>query len=132
MTASPQASQATAPSDSTATRPGNVKRIAGIVVGVVGVGAVVGGVVCGVLAQKAGDKLSQLDQSKQTFDYNQERNGKTDQLLEGVLLGVGAAAIVAGTVTFIVGQREKNRSRQVSIAPIAGANLAGILVNGRF
>jgi hypothetical protein len=86
---------------------GHTLRIAGITVGAIGLACLVGGIATGVLAQQAGDELSRLDQTRPRvqFDPGKEDAGKTDQVLEGVFLGIGAAAVVTATVLYAVGRR---------------------------
>jgi hypothetical protein len=100
----------------------------GVLVGA-GAAIAVGGVVCGVLAKRNSDSLSQLDRNMQPFNSSQERAGKTEQILEGVLSGVGAAAVVVGGALLIVGRREQ---RRLAIAPSAGRGLVGAVVAGSF
>jgi tetratricopeptide (TPR) repeat protein len=119
------------PSGETA-HAGRTKLIAGIAVATVGVGALVGGLVAGVLAQNAGDKLTQLDRARQSFDYGQQQAGKTDTIAEGVLLGVGAAAVVSGGVLVVLGLRERRHARQLSFAPAVGRSVAGASLSGTF
>ena len=85
-------------------------RIAGITVGAIGIACLVAGIATGVLAQQASDDLSRLDQSQPRvqFDPNREAEGKTDQLLEGVFLGVGAAAVATAAVLYGLGHRAKH------------------------
>jgi tetratricopeptide (TPR) repeat protein len=84
-------------------------RIAGITVGAIGLACLVAGLATGVLAQQASDDLSKLDQTRPRvpFDPAKESEGKTDQLLEGVFLGVGFAAVATAAVLYGVGHRAK-------------------------
>ncbi len=82
--------------DTAAAAAGRKKLIAGGVVLGAGVAIAVGGIVCGVLAQNAGNDLTRAAQSGQSFDYNKYQSGKTDQTLEIALIAVGGAAAVAG------------------------------------
>ena len=97
------------------------KRIAGVAIGVAGLAIVAGGVVCGVLANQTGNNLTKLDQTMQTFDYNQQQLGKTEQILGGVFLGVGAAAVVTGTVLYLIGRSGRGAATaRALIAPATG------------
>jgi hypothetical protein len=103
---------------------GRSKKIAGIVVGGLGVAMIATGIAFGVMAQSAGDDLTKLDQQMGTFDAGKQSEGQTDTIVEGVMLGLGGAAVVAGVVTAVLGYRESKRVA-VSAAPILGPNLAG-------
>jgi tetratricopeptide (TPR) repeat protein len=103
---------------------GRTKKIAGIVVGGLGVAMIATGIAFGVMAQSAGDDLTKLDQQMGTFDASKQRDGQTDTVVEGVMLGLGSAALVAGVVTAVLGYRESKRVA-VSAAPMLGPNLAG-------
>lgn len=113
-------------------RSARTMKIAGISTAAVGVALVVGGIVTGVLAQQAGDKLTSINNNMQTFDYSQQQAGKTEQLLEGVFLGVGGAAVVAGAVVFGLGHREQRRAQKLTIAPSVGRGGISATVEGRF
>jgi tetratricopeptide (TPR) repeat protein len=108
-----------------------VKTIAGGALLGVGAAIVVGGVVCGVLAKQSSDNLSKLDQMMQAFNSGQERAGKTEQTLEGVLIGVGAAALLTGGVLMLVGHREQ-RARRLSMVPSVGSSHVGVLAGVSF
>lgn len=128
------AAQTPSRSDSAAAlnKAGRTKKIAGGVVAGAGLVLVVGGIVCGVLAQQAGDKLTRLDQTMGTFDYNQEQSGFTDQVLESVLVGVGAAAVVTGAVLYVLGHREQRRARSFALVPAVGHGVVGAALEGSF
>ncbi len=90
--------------------PGQVKKVAGLTIGSVGAALLVGGIVSGALAQQTSDRLTHIDRQMGTFDYGLQQTGKTEQLLEGVFLGVGAAAVAGGVVLYLVGRRESQRA----------------------
>lgn len=119
-------------SDKTAPRSARTKEVAGISLAAIGIAVAIGGVVCGVLAKQAGDNLTKLDQNGQKFDYSQQQAGLTEQTLEGVLLGVGGAAVVTGTVLYFLGRHERNRARIVSVAPSVGPGVMGASISGSF
>lgn len=129
----PATTPAAAPAATTETeaRPGRTKKIAGLVTAGVGVAAVVVGAAFGGLAAKASDDLTKLDQNMQTFDPSKQSSGKTDQLLEGVFLGVGGAAIVAGVVVYVLGHREAKASR-VAMTPLVGPQTMGAALKMSF
>jgi hypothetical protein len=83
------------------------------------------GVVFGVLAKQAADDLTQLDKNRGIFDPATEDAGQRDQLLAGIFLGVGAAAIATGVVLYVLGARDAQPASQAfviapSVAPHAG------------
>lgn len=115
-------------------KPGLAKKVSGIVVGVAGLGLVGTGIAFGVLAKNAGDDLTRLAQMG-SFDYAKQQDGKRDQLLEGVFLGIGCAAVAAGTVLYLLGHREARRSGPITAAnviPLAGHGLSGGLATFGF
>jgi tetratricopeptide (TPR) repeat protein len=89
---------------------GSSLRIAGITIGALGLACLVAGIATGVLAQQAGSDLSRLDQTRPRveFDPGKESEGKTDQVLEGVFLGVGAAAVATAAVLYGLGHRARH------------------------
>jgi tetratricopeptide (TPR) repeat protein len=121
---------ATAPPAPPPRDSGRKKTIAGIAVGVVGVAAIAGGIACGVLAQQNGDALTKLDQMLGTFSSAKETAGKSEQIAEGVLLGVGGAAVVTGVVLIALGRRAA--AHHVAVAPTFGPGQAGAVAAGSF
>jgi tetratricopeptide (TPR) repeat protein len=89
------------------------KTLAGIAVGSAGVAVIVGGIVCGALAQQAGNDLSRINQQMGVFDPSKESAGRSEQIAEGVLLGVGGAAVVTGVVLLVLGRRDSRAARLV-------------------
>jgi hypothetical protein len=115
--------------------PGGVKQIAGIALGAVGVGALVVGIAYGVLAKNNGDELTRLDRNMQKFDPSKQSAGKTDQVVSGVMLGLGAATAAGGALLIVLGRLEARRagaSERASITPIAGPGLVGAAFSTRF
>jgi tetratricopeptide (TPR) repeat protein len=84
--------------------------ITGSVIAAVGVAGLAAGIAFGALANQAGNDLTTAAKNGQAYDYNKQQSGKTDQLLEAVLLSVGGAAVVAGTTVIIVDQRRAKRA----------------------
>jgi len=117
---------------SVAERAARTKIIAGGVTAGGGVLLIVGGVIAGVLAKQAGDNLTHLNQTHQPFDYDLEQSGKRDQIIAGVLLGVGGAAVAAGATLAVLGARKLRRERSVVLAPLINRNLAGVAWAGSF
>ncbi|MCU1384506.1 MAG: TonB-dependent receptor [Acidobacteria bacterium] len=109
-------------------RSGRPKRIAGLVTASVGAGVLATGIVFGVLAKNASDAITQADRAHAPFDQGKYDAGKTDQILEGVLLGVGAAAVVSGAVLYGLGHRERKRAFNAQLIPQLAHTYAGISV----
>jgi len=110
----------------TASRSGHSNlRTAGVIMGAGGLVAIATGVGFGVAARSAGKNNSQLGN---TFDPNADDSGKTYQTLQYVGLGLGAALLLAGTVTFLLGGDSDHGSAnaQVAILPQAGGVLTAL------
>jgi len=105
-------------------QPGRGKKLAGIVTAASGLVLVGTGIAFGVLAKRAGDQLTQLDQQRGVFDPSKESAGRRDQAIEGVCIGVGAAAVVAGAVLYVLGARA-GHDRDVTLAPAVATHAAG-------
>ena len=105
-------------------QPGRGKKLAGIVVGAGGLALVGAGVVFGVLAKQAGDRLTQLDQNRGVFDASKESTGRRDQVLEGVFIGVGAAAVATGAILYVLGARA-GQDQAITLSPAVAAHCAG-------
>jgi tetratricopeptide (TPR) repeat protein len=107
-------------------QPGQGRKLAGIVVGASGLALVGAGIAFGVLAKQAGDQLTQLDQSGGVFDPSKESAGRRDQVLEGVFLGVGAAAVATGAILYILGARAgRDAPQAITVAPAVAAHCTG-------
>jgi tetratricopeptide (TPR) repeat protein len=102
-------SLAEAPVDRSA---GRTKKIAGSSVGAVGLACLATGIAFGALAQSLSDQLTSLDSSMGTFDSGKDQAAKTDQIVEGVFLGIGAAAVVVGATMLALGYTEARRARR--------------------
>lgn len=113
------------------THNGRTKKIAGIVTGGVGVAAIVVGATFGGLAQKNSDALTKLAQNMQPFDSSKQSAGKTDQILEGVFLGIGGAAVVTGVVLYVLGHREAKEAR-VAVVPAINSQTVAMTVRMGF
>jgi tetratricopeptide (TPR) repeat protein len=124
--------QSTVSSPAQATAPGARKKlIAGGIVAGVGVLGGIGGIVCGVLAQNAGNSVTHAAQTQQAFDYNTYRTGQSEQAAEIALLAIGGAAVVAGTTVMIVGKRQSIRAH-AWLQPFAGPRASGLSFAGAF
>jgi tetratricopeptide (TPR) repeat protein len=114
----------TAPAETAAASPatvaqpdqhrGRTKKIAGLVVGAIGLAALAGGIGLSVAAQQAGDALTALDQSGGTFDPAKESAGKSYGIAGPAMIGIGAAALIAGVVVGVLGIREAKSARTIS------------------
>jgi hypothetical protein len=111
-------------------RAGRTLRVAGIAVGVVGVAALAGGIACGVLAQQNADDITKATQMMGTYPSAKDATGKSEQIAEGVLLGVGGAAVVTGVVLVVMGQRARHRS--MAVLPDVHSGRAGLVLQGAF
>jgi hypothetical protein len=98
----------------------------------VGGALVVGGIASGIVAKQDSDNLTRLDQMMQAFNSTEDGAGRTAEVLEGVFIGVGAAAAVAGVALLVVGQRERSRSRRLALTPYLSLRAALLSHDGRF
>jgi len=114
--------------------PGRSKKIAGIAVAAVGLGGVAAGIALSVLAKQASDAVTAEAMAHQPFDPSKQSTGRTDAIVGPVLVGVGAAAVVAGGVVWFLGHREGKAAGRSGfvLAPSAAPRFAGVLVQGRF
>ena len=78
---------------------------AGVALSVFGVLSLGGGIASGVLASSTANDLSNLDKMGGVFDPGKDSLYTTERTLEGVFLGVGAAATVTGIVLIVIGRR---------------------------
>jgi tetratricopeptide (TPR) repeat protein len=100
---------------------GRKERIAGIVVGVVGLAALGAGVGFGVAALDAQNRVSRLSTDMGSWTPAQSdlyRNGQREATAATALYAAGGAAVGVGIVTWIVGWR-KDRAR-FAVAPVPG------------
>lgn len=104
-------------------------RITGMVVGGVGLAAVVTGAIMGLRAQGLADEIT-TDAQKQpvgTFDKSKYDSGKTAETLQWVGYGVGAAALLGGSVLYWLGMPKNAEPATTSITmlPYASASSVG-------
>jgi len=104
-------------------------RITGMVVGGVGLAAVVTGAIMGLRAKGLADEITS-DAQKQpfgTFDRSKYDSGKTAETLQWVGYGVGAAALVGGSVLYWLGMPKNTQPATTSITmlPYASASSVG-------
>jgi hypothetical protein len=107
------------------THPGRGKRIAGLTVGAVGLAALGVGVGFAVMTQRRSDELSALSDQRQPYDPGKASQGRTFQILEGVFLGIGGAALVTGVVLYALGRMEGRRPRETARAARIARAVAG-------
>lgn len=97
------------PAPAVGAETGRSKTIAGAAVGGVGVALIATGIAFGVLAKQTGDELTADDVAMRPFDPAKESRGTTDQIVMGVTIGIGAAAVATGAVLIVLGARERRR-----------------------
>ena len=104
-------------------------RLAGIGVGVAGVGLLGAGIGLGVASLDAQNKLSNLAVQDGTWSPAQAslyQNGQRDAAAATALYVVGGVAVATGVVLFAIGWR-RDRAR-FAVAPAAGGGAAGSVV----
>ena len=108
---------------------GRGMRLAGIAVAASGLALVGTGIAFGVLAKQSGDQLTQLDQQRGVFDPSKESAGQRDQVIEGVCIGVGAAAVATGAILYLLGTRAGQDAPQtLTVSPALAAHSAGAIL----
>jgi len=110
---------------------GHRLRGAGIASGVVGVALLAGGLYMGLRARSLSDEVSRDGQKTQdgmpgTFSQSKYDEGRRDVTLQWVGIGVGAAALAAGGVLYMLGGHGgAQESASVVATPAVGPGLAG-------
>ena len=61
-----------------------------------------------------------------------ESKGKRGNVLAGVGLGIGAAAIAGGVVLFLLGKRRQKRAAEGDKVVMVSPTLSGLAITGRF
>jgi tetratricopeptide (TPR) repeat protein len=102
---------------------GRAARVAGVVLGAVGAASVGLGIGFGVAGDQSAEALTALDRSRGAYNPAQDDDLSRDRALEGAFIGIGVAAIAAGTVSYIVGWVRDRRARN---APRAQLEPVGI------
>jgi len=106
--------------------PGRGMKLTGVAIAAGGLALVGTGIAFGVLAKQAGDQLTQLDQQRGVFDPSKQSAGQRDQVIEGVCIGVGAAAVATGTILYLLGRRTGQDAPQtITVSPAVAAHSAG-------
>jgi tetratricopeptide (TPR) repeat protein len=119
----PAPAAAVASAASEGSPPGRGMKLTGIAVAAGGLALLGTGVAFGVLAKQAGDQLTQLDQQHGVFDPSKQSAGQRDQVIEGVCIGVGAAAFATGTILYVLGRRTGDAA--ITVSPAVAAHSAG-------
>ncbi|HEX4456862.1 MAG TPA: hypothetical protein VIA18_02780 [Polyangia bacterium] len=112
--ASPPANAVVPPPPPAPPPPGRNLRIAGIATGAAGVGSLVVGIAFGALAESASSSLTSTSHAGGFYDPGKYSSGHTDQIVEGVTLGIGAAAVATGVVLYVLGRRAASHERTVA------------------
>jgi tetratricopeptide (TPR) repeat protein len=107
-------------------RAGRAKEIAGNTVAAVGVAAAVMGSVLAGLAKKTSDDLTATARTGGVWNPKAASVGQAEETSGLALVGVGAAAAIAGTVVAVLGIREPRHARRVALAPSLGRNEAAL------
>jgi hypothetical protein len=102
---------APAPSPAREAPSGRGKKIAGATITAVGGALLIGGIVCGVLAQQASDDISAAARTHDFYNAQRYAAGRNDQIAEAALLAVGGAALVGGVVVLALGVRDAHHRR---------------------
>jgi tetratricopeptide (TPR) repeat protein len=135
--AATQAAVAQTTSTERSGRPGPGLRIAGGVIGGVGVAALVAGIVIGSQAKSRADSLSQQSQQP-GVGFSQVSGLQTQgQALANTayaLYGVGSALAVTGVVLFIVDARKRRSvsEAKLELRPVVSPSHAGLLARWQF
>jgi tetratricopeptide (TPR) repeat protein len=103
---------------------GRTLKYAGLGVGAGGVACVAVGIAFAVLTSQANQKINHPAQNS-FFDSSLANRGRLDQTLEGVFLGIGAAAVVAG-VGLYAGGAKRGTTPSVVLTPGPGAAGASV------
>ena len=108
-------------------------RTTGVILAVAGAGATAAGVVFSVLTNNIKNQV-ESDGRKGFFDPTKDARGRTYATLQWVGYGVGAAAILAGTITYAFGYKsgQQDTGQSVAVLPMVGPGRGGALLQGRF
>ena len=113
-------------------------RRTGIASAAVGAALVVGGSVFGILTRAAADRKAELTRGSGLIEAERTRalasvvrEGQRDEVLQWVGYGVGATALTAGVVLYLLGRPDAGEGGRVAVAPFAGPGGAGALVRVR-
>jgi hypothetical protein len=122
----PPAAIERAPESAADLHAGRSKKVAGLALAGVGVASLAVGIAFGVLAQNVSTDVTNASKSGQPWNPSKDSEGKTDQILEGVFVGIGAVAAVTGVVVAALGFREAKVVRAAaSLTPVVSPTSAG-------
>ena len=136
-TFAPQAGsvQQTAPTNAGETGSGHGLHIAGIVIcGTVGLASIGAGIYFYTRARAFSDQVNNNPSSLSAADAEyDDKAGKQAETLQKVFYGVGAGALVAGTLLAIFGWSSPDTSHPAaSVTPMIGSGMAGLSAHGTF
>jgi hypothetical protein len=115
--------------------PGHGKKVTGAVIAGLGAAAIVTGIVFGIQASSQADKVSQLSLSGGTWSTtfaDAESSGQRDQTISYVAIGVGAAAVVGGTILYVMGATEHTAPAPAPVALGLRPGGADLVVTWRY
>ncbi len=110
----------------------------GIVVASIGGAAVVGSAITGAIVLAKKSKLKENCPEKEICASNNEDLKRSIGPLANatnVLLGIGGAAVITGSILTVIGHKRSKRTKEMSrlkIAPFINAGEAGVFIEGRF
>jgi tetratricopeptide (TPR) repeat protein len=103
---------------------GRKLRLAGIVVGGVGVATLAAGAAFAGLTAHIDDQLNHPSGTTPTYDKSLEAKGRTYQSLETALFVVGGAAVATGVASFLLGTHKVKRNT-FALTPVVGPTRVG-------
>jgi hypothetical protein len=107
--------------------PGRGLRVAGVLVGAVGLASIGAGIVFGAQASSYSDSV----QTRAVFDPSADKQGKRYETLQWVSFGVGGGLLVTGAVLYGVGVLSA-RTVRVALAPAPIPGGAALCARGMF
>jgi hypothetical protein len=103
-----------------------------VALGVGGAALVAGGITGGMVLSRSGDLEDGCpDKQCPESEWSTLDGAETLATVTNVLLGVGAAAVLAGAILFFV-EPGLGGEKQIAVTPSAGSSGAGIALSGRF
>ena len=112
---------------------GRALRITGITLGAIGAAAIVGGVLMGARAKSLADELTSAANNPAGGTFNRAKydSGKTAETLQWVGYGVGAAALIGGSVLYWLGLPKGSAVSAGSVSFRVAPHLAPDRVGGQ-
>lgn len=114
------------------TPPGHGKKILGLALGGVAVGASVVGIIAAGASNNAYDDINADANAERPFDPTKQSAAHADTAIAGAMFGVAAAAAIAGGVLYYLGVRDAHTEPTVAIAPIVSPSVFGASAGLRF